>query len=581
MPVWAKTRLLEPTGLFNRLLLIGLAALVVALSARQPSQALIALGAGYAGWTLLRFALPPLAQPAWLGALTAIVDAGATTAFVGLAASSSLPPWILYVFPLAAASAAGMAPALIAGAMALAGYGALWAGGLIAGQAALWPLAALAAFAVSAALLPSRWLGEWRKGRFAEALADQQTLARRERVLREAVTRMLATFDADLVGHAAENATRSLQMGTRPLQGDESEWLKRLGEAAELALLRCSQHLDLKAEEQRLRSMWETLPAPAALSSPSGELLLANTAYRDLELPADVPDELTAGEPPRTFVAMRVQLPNSGCRLTLLRDVTQERQELVAKDEFLSLVGHELRTPLTSIHGFSQMIDRNLSIIKQQVGQLDRLINDLAAESSGKGGSLSLDLELVDVSELAAAAAERFRASYPDRKLEPRLSPTTAVKADPSRLNQVIDNLLNNAVKYSPRDAPIELGAELRHDQVVLSVRDRGVGIEREHLPHVFERFFRVPNAETEQVKGLGLGLSIVRDLVAAHGGRVWAESDGPGRGCTFLISLPVQPQEEAGAEADPGRVSIALEPDGSLHALNLMAGAPEESAGR
>ena len=227
----------------------------------------------------------------------------------------------------------------------------------------------------------------------------------------------------------------------------------------------------------------------------------------------------------------------------MLREITRERKELAAKDEFLSLVGHELRTPLTSIHGFSQLIDRNLSVIKQQVGQLDRLINDLGAESRGQGGRLSLDLQTVDASELVRAAADRFKASYPDRTLDVVVEQAAPVTADPARLMQVLDNLITNAVKYSPPEHPIRLRVESQEEQVLIGVQDEGVGLDAEHLHHVFERFYRVPDAHTEQVKGLGLGLSIVRDLVVAHGGRVWAESAGPGRGSTFLVSLPAASQ--------------------------------------
>jgi signal transduction histidine kinase len=258
-------------------------------------------------------------------------------------------------------------------------------------------------------------------------------------------------------------------------------------------------------------------------------------------------EELAIGDPPRIFVVMRGKLPQSSCQLEVLREITRERQELTAKDEFLSLVGHELRTPLTSIHGFSQLIDRNLSVIKQQVGQLDRLINDLATESSGQGGKLSLDLQPVDVAELVKGVAERFEANYSDRNLELQIEAVAPVQADPTRLIQVIDNLLNNAVKYSPTDGGIALRVGMRDGDVVLDVQDQGVGIASEHLPHLFERFYRVPDEETERVKGLGLGLSIVRDLVLAHGGRVWAESEGRGHGSTFRLSFPVAIPQAAG----------------------------------
>jgi signal transduction histidine kinase len=208
------------------------------------------------------------------------------------------------------------------------------------------------------------------------------------------------------------------------------------------------------------------------------------------------------------------------------------------------------------------MIERNLSVIKQQVGQLDRLVNDLASESNSMGGALSLDLQGVDLAQLARDAAERYKVSYPDRPMELAIAEAAPVKGDPTRLNQVIDNLVNNAAKYSPPDRPIRLSVEMADGQAVLAVQDQGFGIDEEHLSHLFERFYRVPNASTEHVKGLGLGLSIVNDLIAAHGGRVWAESTGAGHGSTFRVSLPcvvIEPQP--GSRGPQFTAPVRLEP--------------------
>ena len=130
--------------------------------------------------------------------------------------------------------------------------------------------------------------------------------------------------------------------------------------------------------------------------------------------------------------------------------------------------------------------------------------------------------------------------SYSDRPLALQVEHVDAVRGDPARLAQVIDNLLGNAVKYSPADQEILLRVRRGEGSVLIGVQDRGMGIPKEHLPHLFDRFYRVPGAATDRVKGLGLGLFIVRDLVAVHGGRVWAESEGSGHGSTFWVSLPL-----------------------------------------
>jgi signal transduction histidine kinase len=597
MPFWAKIRLFEPTPTIARLLLSGLSAFTVWIGDYTLSQPLVALAAGYFGWTVLLFAAPLFQQPPWLVYLSTVVDVAVSTTFIVMIGGGTFPLWTLYLFPIGAATAAGRGPALVAIGTALASCGVV--SGITSGNqdaTAIWPFALLISAATLIVFLPSRWLADLRERRMCEQITLERESTRRERVLAHAAVQMLSTFEPERVSetvlHAATDGlkaqatlvnraaidglaeeeqvespptpttaldvpiTSTLRLSVpQPAVGvrqEHQQWLQRLARLAGGTLTRCAEYCDLQREEQHLRTLWENLPAPAALWTANGALLLANGAYRELHPPMQASDdehseELAIGDPPRIFVVMRGKLPQSSCQLEVLREITRERQELTAKDEFLSLVGHELRTPLTSIHGFSQLIDRNLSVIKQQVGQLDRLINDLATESSGQGGKLSLDLQPVDVAELVKGVAERFEANYSDRNLELQIEAVAPVQADPTRLIQVIDNLLNNAVKYSPTDGGIALRVGMRDGDVVLDVQDQGVGIASEHLPHLFERFYRVPDEETERVKGLGLGLSIVRDLVLAHGGRVWAESEGRGHGSTFRLSFPVAIPQAAG----------------------------------
>jgi signal transduction histidine kinase len=130
--------------------------------------------------------------------------------------------------------------------------------------------------------------------------------------------------------------------------------------------------------------------------------------------------------------------------------------------------------------------------------------------------------------------------AHPTRTLEKKLEARALIEADPGRLNQVMDNLLSNAAKYSPPDTVIGVQTKTDGEWVGVSVSDRGVGIRPEHLARLFDRFYRVPVEDGSAPPGLGLGLSIVRDLVEAHGGRVEVASDGPGTGCTFRVVLPV-----------------------------------------
>ena len=303
---------------------------------------------------------------------------------------------------------------------------------------------------------------------------------------------------------------------------------------AEVAQLR-----GLVAERE---TVWSDLPAPAAAWDSQGQLVLASAAWQSLGLPTDAPPselELSVGDPPRVFVVERNQQA-SGIRLVLLREVTRERLALQAKDELLAVVGHELRTPLTAIKGYGQLMARQLATVQEQVQRLDGLIGDVLDTARAEGGRLALRREPLSLSDLVNVACERFSVTHPARTLEKKLEARAFIEADPARLNQVIDNLLSNAAKYSPPDTVIGVHTFTDGDWVRVAVSDRGIGIKSEHLARLFDRFYRVPVEGGTGPPGFGLGLSIVRDLVEAHGGRVEVASDGPGTGCTFSVVLPV-----------------------------------------
>jgi len=274
--------------------------------------------------------------------------------------------------------------------------------------------------------------------------------------------------------------------------------------------------------------------------------LVASAAWRALGLTTDMPPtetELAVGNPARTFVAEASTLAN-GSRLVLLREITSERKALRSKDELLAVVGHELRTPLSSIKGYGQLMARQLATVQEQVQRLDQLAGDVMDTARADGGRLTLKREPLSVAHLIDSAAGRFRANHPSRTLELEVGVCPPLEGDAGRLGQVLDNLLSNAAKYSPPDTVITLRGSAIGTWVHLAVVDRGPGIAPEHLPRLFERFYRVPSRDTDKnpPPGFGLGLSIVRDLVEAHGGHVTVTSDGPGRGCMFTVVLPAPP---------------------------------------
>lgn len=249
------------------------------------------------------------------------------------------------------------------------------------------------------------------------------------------------------------------------------------------------------------------------------------------------------GDLARSFNAMAAHLERS----------EQTRRRLTAD------IAHELRTPLTIIEGTVDGIldgvfapDQNrLNSIKEQTGLLTRLIGDLRDLSLAESGQLKLELSATDLGELVRRklAQSEVAARKKDIKLELNLAPELPrVYVDPARMEQVITNLISNALRHTPGGGTITVSLTTatvpeEGKRLVVSVRDTGEGIAPEHLPNVFERFYRAGDSRSRSEGGAGLGLAIVKQMVRAHGGRVWVESQ-PGQGSTFYLSLPVKPDE-------------------------------------
>jgi PAS domain S-box-containing protein len=227
----------------------------------------------------------------------------------------------------------------------------------------------------------------------------------------------------------------------------------------------------------------------------------------------------------------------------------------VAKDEFLAVVSHELRTPLNAILGWVHMLRENavpegrqqhaLETIERNARAQNQLIDDLLDVSRIVSGKLRLDVAPVDLQTVVERAIETVRpaAAAKNISLKPTLNPDASpVMGDADRLQQVVWNLLSNAVKFSPNSSDVHVVLCRRESNVELMVRDHGQGIEPLFLPHVFERFRQADASAARGKGGLGLGLAIVRNLVELHGGSIRAESEGPGRGSAFTVSLPISP---------------------------------------
>jgi len=224
------------------------------------------------------------------------------------------------------------------------------------------------------------------------------------------------------------------------------------------------------------------------------------------------------------------------------------------KDEFLTTLSHELRTPLNAILGWTQLLRRpnpapgylnkGLEVLERNAKLQAQLISDLLDVSRIMSGKLHLDTQIVDMRGVIDAALDSVRpaARAKDITLRAALDGADApVLGDSIRLQQVVWNLLSNAVKFTPRGGRVEVTLAASSEQMILSVRDTGQGIDPEFVHHLFERFRQEDPSATRQHGGLGLGLSIVRHLVELHGGVVRAESEGQGKGATFTVELPVQ----------------------------------------
>jgi len=239
--------------------------------------------------------------------------------------------------------------------------------------------------------------------------------------------------------------------------------------------------------------------------------------------------------------------------VVLFRDVTQLREMENIRREFVANVSHELRTPLSIFRGYLEtLLDdpqqppgellRILEIMERHSDRLNALVEDVLTLARLESPGAELDLAEVDLAELLHAIMRDWEKRFEAKGLRSHLNfpgNLPLLEADESRLQEVIYNLLDNAVKYSQPGGTVSLRAEVKGDRVRISVVDQGVGIREADLPRIFERFYRADKARSRELGGTGLGLSIVKHIVQLHGGTVEAQSE-PGKGTTISVNLPV-----------------------------------------
>ncbi|HYF37389.1 MAG TPA: PAS domain S-box protein [Prosthecobacter sp.] len=245
------------------------------------------------------------------------------------------------------------------------------------------------------------------------------------------------------------------------------------------------------------------------------------------------------------------QLENANSAARHAREEAERQSRL--KDEFLATLSHELRTPLQSILGWTQLLlddgateedlKEGLQVIDRNARAQTRIIEDLLDMSRIISGKIRLDVQRCSLASLVEAALETVKpaAMAKEIRLQSILDPLAQpVRGDAARLQQVFWNLLSNAIKFTPRGGRVQIVLERVNSHLEVSVIDTGVGIEKDFLPHVFERFRQGDASKTRSQGGLGLGLAIVKSLIELHGGTVKVRSDGPGTGATFSVILPL-----------------------------------------
>jgi two-component system phosphate regulon sensor histidine kinase PhoR len=239
--------------------------------------------------------------------------------------------------------------------------------------------------------------------------------------------------------------------------------------------------------------------------------------------------------------------------VVLFHDITQLKQLDQVRRDFVANVSHELRTPLSILHGYIETLRDNpkttrdelariLEIMERNSKRLALLVNDLLLLAELESAGPNLQLDNVRLPELFGNVVRDWERKCAEKglKLIIELAPGLPVlRADETRLQEILYNLLDNAVKYSPPQAEIRLQAERQGQEIALAVSDHGPGIGKDDLPRIFERFYRVDKARSRALGGTGLGLSIVKHIAQLHGGRVDAESE-PGRGTTVRVFIPV-----------------------------------------
>lgn len=243
--------------------------------------------------------------------------------------------------------------------------------------------------------------------------------------------------------------------------------------------------------------------------------------------------------------------------IAVIHDITEQVKVDMERREFVANVSHELRTPLTTMKSYvealtdgawedKEIAPKFLEVVQNETDRMIRLVKDLLQLSKMDSKDYQLNKEWIDFIDFFNRIIERFEMTKKESIQFVKKLPKTSifVEIDVDKITQVIDNIISNALKYSPNGGKVTFQVEEKPDWIVVSISDEGVGIPKEHLGKIFDRFYRVDKARTRKLGGTGLGLAIAKEMIEVHGGKIWAEST-EGKGTTIHFRLPYSPQEE------------------------------------
>jgi signal transduction histidine kinase len=308
--------------------------------------------------------------------------------------------------------------------------------------------------------------------------------------------------------------------------------------------------IEVLRETQKLWPDTVSIMLTGYASLESAVTALRSGAYDYLIKPSDV-DEL------RATIGRALERRRLRQRLVELEQLDK------LKTQFLSMASHELRTPLTAVSGFMQIArrrmsrmagandiptpwrdeaqksDETLEMANRQAKKLARLIDELLDVSRLQQGRVEMRLAEIDLADVVREVAERMRLLSKGHEIEAMIEGAAPIVADRDRIEQVFENLVGNAIKYSPENGRIDVSLRVNGSNAVVSVRDQGIGVAPGEVEKIFGLFYRSPDPRADHVGGLGLGLYISREIVARHHGRLWAERN-PDAGTTFHVTLPL-----------------------------------------